>query len=320
MKTMHSLLFALLLLLLPDPARAGAAPQVQDGDKITVALTDPSRPVMLKASLMNGSITVRGYAGNEVVVEAKERPGSEIDVDADDEEDLSDKDIARRKGMRRITANSSSLSVEEDNNEVTVGTGWRGMSKTLDLLIQVPVNTSMKLGGMNDGEISVTGVRGDIEVSNLNGGITLKDISGSVVADALNDDIDVVFSAIDPKKSMSFSSMNGDIDVTLPSDAKATLKLKSDMGEIYSDFDMKLESSPTRIEETPRPDLGPLKTPKPPKSGGWSTRSGRAPRAESGRGRYKVTIEKVMTGSINGGGTEISFQNFNGNIYVRKGK
>jgi hypothetical protein len=282
-----ALIAALLIAAAPGVA------QVEDGGKITVALSDPSRPAFVKASLMNGSITVKGYGGKEVIVEAKDRPGSDIDEtdEAEETEERSERDLARRKGMRRITSNASTLSVEEDNNEVTVGTGWRGMSKTLDLVIQVPANSSLKLNTMNDGGITVTGVNGEIEVSNMNGPISVRDVSGAVVADAMNADIDVTFTGVDAKKSSSFSSMNGDIDVTFPSSARATLKMKSDMGEIYSDFEMKLEDRTTKSEEN-----------------------------RKGKGRYKITLEKVMTGTLNGGGPEITFKNFNGDIFIRKGK
>lgn len=287
MKSTKLTLMALLALVL---ALAAAAPgQTKDGDRISVPLSDPSRPAYVKASLMNGSITVKAYSGREVIVEATSRPGSEADEWDEEDEEVTEKDLARRKGMRRITNNASSLTVQEDNNEVEIGTGWRGMSRTLDLVVQVPVNSSLKLNTMNEGDITVTGVKGDVEVSNLNGNIAAKDVDGSVVADAMNGDIDVVFSSVDPKKSMSFSSMNGEIDVTVPPAARATFTLKSDMGEIYSDFDLKLDVATENI------------------------RGGR-------KGKYKVSVEKVMTGSINGGGAEMKFTNFNGNIYIRKGK
>ena len=42
-------------------------------DRVNVPLTDPSRPAVVNASLMNGGITVTGYAGKEVIVEARPR-------------------------------------------------------------------------------------------------------------------------------------------------------------------------------------------------------------------------------------------------------
>jgi hypothetical protein len=44
------------------------------------------------------------------------------------------------------------------------------------------------------------------------------------------------------------------------------------------------------------------------------------PNTRDGKGKFHVTLEKVMKGTINGGGQEFRFNNFNGDIYIRKGK
>jgi DUF4097 and DUF4098 domain-containing protein YvlB len=299
-------LFAALAAVVTGTTGADAQTKPDDGNKITVPLSDPSRPAYVKANLMNGSITVKVHQGKDVIVEAETRAGSDDDddMDYDSDDDHSAKDRDRRKGMKKISSNSNNLTVEEDNNEVEIGTGWRSMGNTIDMVILVPANSSLKLNTMNDGDINVAGVKGDVEVSNLNGNIEIKDVTGSVVADAMNGDIDVVFSGIETKKSMSFSSMNGEIDVTLPVTAKATLKLKTDQGEIYSDFDMKLDVAQEDV-----------------KGGGGSTATAGGSGSKNGKhARYKVSVERVMTGSLNGGGSEMTFKNFNGNIYIRKGK
>ena len=112
-----------------------------------------------------------------------------------------------------------------------------------DLTIQVPVKTSLKLSCINGGDIVVEGVSGEIEVNNTNGGVKLTNVSGSVIAHALNKSVIVKLNKITPDKSMSFSSLNGDVDVTLPADAKARVKIKTDNGEIYTDFDVNMDAS-----------------------------------------------------------------------------
>jgi len=257
--------------------------QQSNADKVTVPLTDPSRPVFLKIGLVSGGITVKGYSGKEVVVEAHSQPS-----DDDEEED----NAPKRKGLKRIPNTSTGLTVEEDDNTVSVGNSGRWGTRKIDLDIQVPVNCSMKLSTVNDGNISVSNVHGELDVNNTNGSVTLKEISGSVVAHALNGDILVTMNEVNPDKPMSFSSLNGEIDVTLPSTVKASLQISDEQGEVYSDFDMQMEKSKPVVEESP---------------------------AKKG-GRYKVTLDKGMKGTINGGGQEIQFKNFNGNIYIRKGK
>lgn len=269
-------------------------------DRLTIPLSNPERPAVLKAGLMNGGITVKAYPGKEIIVEAKVRTAryskdKHKDKDRDREyerEEESERPSRENKrvGMRRLEINTTGLAVEEDNNVVEVEAG--SMSRTIDLTIQVPVRTSLELSCLNDGDIVVEGVTGELEVNNTNGAVTITNVSGSVVAHALNDDVRVTFVKVDASKAMSFSSLNGDIDVTFPADVKATISMKSDNGEIYSDFDIVLKPMERRVEEDSRSDGG----------------------------KYRVRVEKAMVGTINGGGPEIQFSTFNGDVYIRSQK
>lgn len=261
-------------------AAGGLAAWAQESpDRVTVPFSDPSRPKMVKVSLLNGGITVRGYNGKEVIVESRSHDG----------------DSGRRHreappGMHRIDAGGAGLQVEESENTITIGT--ERINNTSDISVQVPFDTSLKLRTVNGGNIVVENVSGDIDVDNTNGAVTLTHISGSAVAHALNGRVLVTLDKVNPNKAMSFSSLNGNVDVTLPADLKANVKMKTDNGEIYSDFDVKLDASHQPIVEDNR----------------------------SGRGRYRVRVEHAVSGSINGGGPELQFTTFNGTIFIRKAK
>jgi hypothetical protein len=249
-------------------------------EKIPIPLSDPSRPVFLKVGLLSGGIVVRGYAGKEVIVEATTAP-----------EDEEERPEEKKAGKLKLIPNTSmGLTAEEEDNTVTVSTGTRGISRQTDLVIQVPTACSMKLSTVNGGDIEVENVNGDLEVNNTNGSITLKKIGGSAVAQTVNGEVHVEFTRVNADKAMSFSSLNGDVDVTFPSSLKATVQMKSEQGEIYSDFDVQMQKTQARIDKN-----------------------------EKGKGKYRVTVEKTMRGTINGGGQEIQFNNFNGSIYIRKG-
>jgi DUF4097 and DUF4098 domain-containing protein YvlB len=248
----------------------------QSDNKVTVPLSDPSRPVNLRAHLVSGSITVKGADVKEVVVEARAR-GDEAHSGG------------RAEGMKRIPMTSTGLNIEAENNNVRVSTD--SYQRTIDLTITVPTHTSVSLHSVNDGNIVVSGVDGDLDVNNVNGEVDLKNIGGSVVAHALNGHVIATFTRIDPQKPMAFSSLNGDIDVTFPADLKANVSMRTDNGEVYSDFDVKV--LPNAPQQTVEDDRG-------------------------HGGKYKVKIDKNVRGTINGGGQEIQFKNFNGNIYIRK--
>lgn len=267
----------LAALVLPGLVAAANA-QVPGVDRVTVPFSDPSRPGTVKVNLLSGGIAIKGYAGKEVLVEAKTR----------DENKLVERraDVA---GMKRIPNLSSGLTVEEEENVISVNTGM--LDRPVDITLQVPNRTTLKLKTVNGGDITVDQVQGEIEVNNINGAVTLNQVSGSVIAHAFNGAVKVTLASIDPGKSMSFTSFNGDIDVSFPPGVKANVVMKTDQGEIYSDFEVQLDLSAAKpaIEGT-----------------------------QGKGGKYKIKIDRAMRGSIGGGGPEMQFKTFNGNIYIRK--
>jgi hypothetical protein len=251
-------------------------------DKVTVPLSSPSQPATVKAHLVSGTITVTAGSGSQVVVESQSSAGS-IPVPP--------RPPSRSvpPGMHRIDVGSGGFNAEEDHNVVTISADrpWSGMN----LMIQVPANSSLELKTVNGGSINVTGITGDIDAENTNGSVELKNVSGAVVAHTVNGRVTVSLDKVTADKPMSFSSLNGKVDVTLPGDAKARLRLKTTNGAVYSDLDVKLEADNSR------------------------------PVIEDGRGqggKYRIRMDRGVYGSINGGGLEYLFQTMNGDILIHK--
>lgn len=262
---------------------AGALVAQDNSEKATVPLHDPARPARIQASLMMGGITVRGADVKEVLVEAHSRG------DSDRRERRTP---ARADGMKRLELpGNAGLDVTEEDNVVTIKTS--SMNRASDLVVTVPRRSSLRLKCMNDGDIYVENVDGEIDANNLNGKVTLKNVAGSVVAHSLNGAVTASLDRIDPNKPMSFSTLNGDIDVTLPGTLKANVRMKTDNGEIYSDFDVKLVAGVS-------PD---------------GRNSGK-----QADGSYHLKFDHTLRGTINGGGPEFQFTSFNGQIYIRKKK
>jgi len=286
-------------------------------ERRVVKFSDPSKPGLLEVDLFRGEITVRGYSGKEVIIEAKIAPMKRIKRREDEDAELEERyrrekrefaefkefeeqesqlEETRRKskrkteGMKKIHSALAGLEIIEENNIMTVDV--ESLLYHVDLIIQVPFNTSLKLNGGMEGNIKVEQVSGEVEVDSTNGAITLNNISGPVVAHSFSRDIVATFTKVKPGKPMSFSSMSGHIDVTLPPNVKSTLKMQTNQGEIYSDFDIRLEQRTKKSEED---------------------------RREKG-GKYRLRLESFLYGTINGGGVEIQFETFTGDIYIRKGK
>lgn len=252
-------------------------------EHLVVPLSDAAKPAVLEVSLVMGSIKVTGGATREVVIEATSRA-------EDEDARRKDKDLpGDRSGMRRIPNTAIGLEAEEQGNKVSISAeSW---ARAVDLEIQVPAGSSVSLSTVNDGDIEVRNIDGEVEVNNTNGEIRVTNVRGPVSANTVNGDVTVVFSSAMASAPMAFSTLNGDVDVTFPAGLKATVRLQSDNGEIYSDFDVAV-----------------------------TTESLKGPESKKEKGRYHIVVSREMIGEINGGGPEILFKTFNGDVLLRRAK
>jgi hypothetical protein len=214
--------------------------------------------------------------------------------------------------------------------------------QTIDLTIQVPYKTSLQLQGHQGGDITVTGVEGELDVTNFSGSVFLMDVSGSAIANSYNGEVKAVFKKINPDEPMSFTTWNGDIDVTLPSSAKANMKLKSDRGSVYTDFDLQIVKDPKDgFEFTKKREdndvLGIIisdssaEVPSPPRiptpvvsPRAVTDRAERVLARALARGQGSranvISFDKSIYAKVNGGGPVYQFKNYNGDIMIRKAK
>jgi DUF4097 and DUF4098 domain-containing protein YvlB len=268
MKTRVSILF------LFAAALAAISTQAQNGpERTAIALSDPSRPATVQVELFNGNIEVQGYSGRDVVVEAY--GGGSLRNSHPPE---------HAEGLHRLDSNSATLNVDQAANVVAIKPGPFGSITRLSL--KVPYSSMMKLKTMN-GDITVDQISGDAEVESYHGTVKLTGISGAALVHSMSGKINAVFARVSETKAVSLSSLNGDVDVTLPANARVNLRAKTDNGGVYTNFDVKLQ-----------PDSG--------------------MKIEMGRGHGLGGFERATVGTINGGGAELQLSTFNGNIYIRK--
>ncbi len=249
----------------------------QDREQLAVHLTDPNKEAKLNVSLVTGSIKVVGYAGKDILIDA---------ISKEENEEAPKK---TKNGLRKISStNGFELTATEKNNKVNVSVDQ--MNKKIDVIVKVPKNCSLVLSAINDGDINVEGVSGNHEISNINGYIKMKNIQGSVLANTINEDINVIFTHVTANTPMAFTTLNGNVEVSFPADIHNNVKLKSDMGDVFSDFDIDIDKSTKKTKTVTSKE----------------------------KGMYKIVKEDWTTGKINGGGAEIMMKTMNGDIYFSK--
>jgi hypothetical protein len=152
--------------------------------------------------------------------------------------------------------------------------------------VRVPSATDLRVEGANGGTVTVRGVSGQLEIVNSNAGIVLDRVRGTVVASTSNGVIEAMLETINPTLPMSFLTSNGRVELTLPPNVKANLRMESDTGAITTEFDLAQIGN----EEIQRKVL----------------RGGR--------------LRTIVRGSVNGGGPEIDIRSENAPIVVRRQK
>ena len=249
--------------------------RVSAQEQIIVPLSDSKKPGKLSIDHIKGSIQVIGYEGEAVVINASSRTTKN-----------QSKSNEGDNGLKKITSSKIQLSAQEKDNKIVITTNSH--KGTIDLEIRVPINFSLKLKTYYNGVIQVQNVSGNLEITNINGDVKLENISGSAVVNTIDGHIFANFRKVTSEVPMVFSSIEGKIDITFPAEINAYVKMKSDNGEIFSDFDIEIDKRKAQVNKS------------------------------NNTGIYKVSLEEWTNGKINGGGPEILFKTLEGNIYIRK--
>jgi DUF4097 and DUF4098 domain-containing protein YvlB len=283
MNTMRQLRYGLLGLAI---AAASASLGAQT-EEMRVPFSDPSKPGRVEINIMNGKIRVEGYDGRDVVVLTSSQEGKGLLKPRARRESRPE-----REGLRRIGPSAASVDIEEQGNVLRLrSSAFEGM---LDITVRVPTDSAVKVKCLLCDNLVANNVSGGLELENLNGNIQATDISGAVSAHSLNNKVVVKMRRVEPDKVLALTSMNGEVDVTLPADTKADIHVDNLNGETFTDFDLKLQpAKPTDTSEE---------------------------RTSGGGYKAKVHLNRNLRAQLNGGGATIRLKNINGDILIRKGQ
>lgn len=269
---------ACLFLIAALPVLADEVEQRETVEKTFAFSGTAAREVIVDN--VEGSIQVTARPGSEVRLVAREH------LRADSPEDAA-------KARREVT-----LDISQDANTVRFyvdgpfrcrdgGIHMHGRERYrvhYDFEVQVPSDTAVKLKTVNDGEIKVDNITGDYDVDNINGGIQMTEVSGSGRVYALNGRVQVVFRE-NPRAASSFGSLNGEVRVSFQTRLAADLRFKTFNGGVYTDFPV------TYL---------PVK----------------AMAGERHNGKFVYKGNEWSSVRVSGGGPELSFDAFNGDIRI----
>jgi len=194
-----------------------------EGSTAKVTLSAPAKPATLRIDMPWADIHIVGVDGNVVTVEST----------------ISQKDAksTRSDGLRRLDDEVTFELTEKDNTvslRIAGDNPWA--NHDAEFKISVPRAMALDVKTEAGGDLTVKDITGDIEINNMNGEIMLEGITGSAVVNTMNGEVRAIYAKA-PQKLVSITSMNGEIDLRVPADTKANVRLRTHNGSIMTDFD-----------------------------------------------------------------------------------
>jgi hypothetical protein len=181
------------------------------------------------------------------------------------------------------------LNISEENGVVSI-TGVSRQVREYDYTISIPVGISVDFEYnspfVNGGDIEIESFKGNLEIKTLASNVKLINISGPLTVSSVSGNIEVILSSISQEGPTSLATVNGLIDLSVPSTEKATFEVKSVMGDVYNNLDLVGKS---KVQEDKR-------------SGGLDA----------------IKHNDGSNFMLNGGGQKVILSTVSGNIYLRK--
>lgn len=167
---------------------------------------------------INGAVHITAWDQNEVKVDAIKR--------ADNDTELKNTEI-------RINASANSISIETHYPKENDWGGHHDFA-SVEYTLKVPRKAMLDEIKLVNGSLDVAGVQGEVRASCVNGMLSAKQLGGRAKLSTVNGELEAKFERA--AGEVELSSVNGSIDLTLPSDAKASIEANTVSGGIENDF------------------------------------------------------------------------------------
>jgi hypothetical protein len=202
-----------------------AALSLHAANSSEVRFTDPTKPGRLKVYISNG----------ELHITPGDKPGV---VTVNSQGELKAAKVVREDGLRVLSDASDVFSLTSDGNKAELTYGRDGLpgGAEANLTITVPKDTTLEIQNGWGGSVDVKDIEGDLSLKAMNCDVTLSDVSGATSIETMNGAIQANYRSLPAGKPISISTMNGEVTLRVPEDAKANVRFRTHNGSILTDF------------------------------------------------------------------------------------
>jgi DUF4097 and DUF4098 domain-containing protein YvlB len=185
----------------------------------TYALTSDGR---VELDNINGAVHISTWDQDEVKVDAVKY--------ADSKERLEQARIDIDSGKDHL-----SIRTKYPDHDLTFNWGSHNNPASVEYTLTVPRTARLDEIKLINGSLDVTGVTGEVHASCINGSLEARNLSGRADLSTINGHLDAKFDQL-RGSSLELKSVNGSVELTIPSDSKAEIEASTVSGGIDNDF------------------------------------------------------------------------------------
>ncbi len=126
------------------------------------------------------------------------------------------------------------------NQTFRSGEGRYNNPATVEYILTVPRKAMLETIELVNGSLDIDGVEGDVKASSINGKVVARGLMGEAKLSTINGQLHAIFVKLDDAKPISLNSVNGSVNLIIPSDANAAIRASTVHGGISNDFGLQV--------------------------------------------------------------------------------
>lgn len=224
-----------------------------------------------------GEVSLQNASGNAIVIE------SDFNLEKPD----------RAEGLKLLGSAEDNtdlgINVSEENGVISIQGATRQV-RDYKYKILIPSGMAVNLdygSPFAKDDVIVDSFTGSLEIKTLNANVKITKSSGPFTINTISGDLEISFDKINQSEPTSLASVNGIIDVTIPTSDKANIEISTINGNVYNNLDLKAVAKEKKEDR-------------------------------HAYGMDAIRMQGGTSYTLNGGGQKVFLKSISGNIYLRK--
>ena len=181
------------------------------------------------------------------------------------------------------------INVSEENGVISIQGATRQV-RDYKYKILIPSGMAVNLdygSPFAKDDVIVDSFTGSLEIKTLNANVKITKSSGPFTINTISGDLEISFDKINQSEPTSLASVNGIIDVTIPTSDKANIEISTINGNVYNNLDLKAVAKEKKEDR-------------------------------HAYGMDAIRMQGGTSYTLNGGGQKVFLKSISGNIYLRR--